>query len=81
MDRHIIDTGVIEQIKTTGCCLGKYRVLMDGSYYCYLEDAFQCENQDKQYVKKLKSHMFFCKTNSQLPCAECPKYNAAARKA
>lgn len=74
MRDHSIDEDGIARIKEHGCCLGKYRVLLGGVYYCYLEEVFNCKNQDKQFIKKFNSHMHICKTNYQKSCAECDLY-------
>jgi hypothetical protein len=78
--QHLIDGEEIERIKERGCCLGKYRVLIDNSYYCFLEGIFACKNQDKRYVKNLNSNMAVCKTNQQLPCEQCELYKNQGRK-
>ncbi len=74
MHDHSIDEQEIEIIKERGCCLGKYRALLHGVYYCYLEDLFNCKNQDRQFIKEFNSHMHICKTNHQKPCEECDLY-------
>jgi len=71
MHRHLIDERAIEKIKEHGCCLGKYRVLLDTAYYCFLEGIFDCKNQDRRFVKKINGDMLACKTNRQLPCQDC----------
>ena len=72
--RYLIDEEGIEKIKKQGCCLGKYRILLSDSYYCFLERIFECPHQDRRYVKTMNSHMLVCKTNQQLPCEECDIY-------
>lgn len=74
MHRHLIDEHEIELIKERGCCLGKYRVLVEATYYCFLEGVFDCNHQDRQYIKKLNSNMTVCKTNRQLSCEKCDSY-------
>lgn len=74
MHNHSINEEGIKRIKEQGCCVGKYRILLDDVYYCYLEDVYNCKNQDKQFIKKYNSHMHICKTNYQKPCEECDLY-------
>ncbi len=73
-DRDLIHEDSIAAINQQGCCLGKYRIEVEGKYYCYLEHLFDCKHQDKRYVKSFKSVMFTCKTNNQLPCQLCENY-------
>lgn len=80
MHRYLIDERVIEKLKERGCCLGKYRVLSGGIYYCFLEGIFDCENQDRRFVKRINDDMLVCKTNKQLPCEECDLYKAEKLK-
>jgi hypothetical protein len=72
--RHLIADDAIEKIKKQGCCLGKYRILLSGGYYCFLEKIFDCPHQDKRYVKNASGYMLACKTNNQLPCEQCERY-------
>ncbi|MDP2905875.1 MAG: hypothetical protein Q8O22_06215 [Candidatus Omnitrophota bacterium] len=74
MHRYLIDEKAIEKIKERGCCLGKYRVLLDGAYCCFLEGIFDCHNQDRRFVKKINDEMLVCKTNNQVLCQECVLY-------
>lgn len=74
MHRHLIDEKAVEKIKERGCCLGKYRVLLGATYYCFLEGIFDCKNQDRRFVKRINGEMLICKTNKQLPCQECDLY-------
>jgi hypothetical protein len=84
MYTHLIDEGAIEKIRERGCCLGKYRVLLNSVYYCCMGGVLNCSRQNKEYfkvhsytngvMKILDSYMTVCTTNNQLPCQECDLY-------
>lgn len=74
MHRYLIDERAVEKIQARGCCLGKYRVLINKSYYCFLEGIYECRNQDRRFVKMVNDDMLVCKTNNQNPCSACELY-------
>ncbi len=76
-DRQLISEEGIARVEKNGCCLGKYRVLIDGNYYCYLEDRYNCKHQSRQFVRKINCSMTICEINNQRPCEVCEKYKGS----
>ena len=81
LDKDIISEQAVAEVQKTGCCLGKYRILIGGTYYCYLVDVYKCKHQDRKFVKTINSEMAVCISNEQLSCEECDQYSAASAKA
>ncbi|MHC4914374.1 MAG: hypothetical protein ACYTGB_02700 [Planctomycetota bacterium] len=71
----------IRDIRKHGCCLGKFRTLLEGTYYCYLADVFECRHQEKRHVEKLGADLVVCETARQEPCETCDYYRAVAAAA
>ena len=70
--------GAVREILERGCCLGKYRVLVEGTYYCYLEGAFECRHQQRRRVQRIGADMLVCEADRQESCESCEHYKAAA---
>jgi hypothetical protein len=64
----------ISQIKKIGCCLGKYRALINGTYFCSFGGQVSCKGQSRQFVKKIDGYLTVCEPESQNPCLECDTY-------
>jgi hypothetical protein len=77
----LVYEGEVAKIQAQGCCLGRYRVLLDGTYYCYLEGVVECRHQDRRYVKSIHRTMLVCETKNQVPCERCEHYAAVAARA
>lgn len=90
MYTNLIDEDEIGKIKEQGCCLGKYRFLLNSVYYCSMGGIFDCLHQNKEYfkvrsytngvMKIIDSYMTVCTTNNQLPCQECDLYKVKELK-
>jgi hypothetical protein len=64
----------ISQIKKLGCCLGKYRALINGTYFCSFGGQVTCKGQSRQFFEKIDGYLTVCEPDSQYPCQECEKY-------
>ncbi|MHC4914964.1 MAG: hypothetical protein ACYTGB_05680 [Planctomycetota bacterium] len=62
-----------------GCCLGTYRVLLAGVYYCYLGSVLECRHQERGRIRQLGEDVFVCETKRQEPCHTCDLYSVAAK--
>jgi hypothetical protein len=71
----------VSEIRKHGCCLGKYRVLLDRTYYCYLAHTHDCRHQEKRHVEKLGTEMTVCETDRQEPCETCDYFKTVAAAA
>jgi hypothetical protein len=72
--RHLIADDVLERVKKQDCCLGRYRVLLSGGYYCFLEKIFNCVYQDRKYIRNINAYMSVCTTGQQFPWEQCDVY-------
>jgi hypothetical protein len=50
----------LREIERWGNCAGKYRILLDDGYYCFLEGVRVCNYQVKCYVPQLNTTMLQC---------------------
>ena len=73
-DKDEIDEEEIAKVEKMGGCLGKYRILIGSTYYCYLMDIYNCTYQNRKYIKAINSEMSVCMSNKQNPCEECDRY-------
>ncbi len=77
-----ISQKVLDEIDHVGCCLGKFRVLLDGIYHCYLDGIYACRHQDIFHEDEEDDYyeMSICEIENQNPCEECDKCIDAAGK-
>ncbi len=80
IDEESISQEVLDEIDHIGCCLGKYRVMLDGVYHCYLDGIYICSHQDIFHEDDNYYEMSICELDNQKPCKECEKYAAATGK-
>ena len=74
IDEESISQKVLDEIDRTGCCLGKFRVMLDGIYRCYLGGIYICRHQDIFHEYDSEYEMAICELDNQKPCEECQKY-------
>ena len=61
-----------EKDKTEVCCNGKYRIEIDGKYYCMAPPNFKCSQTVKDVGKFTngEKRILYC-THHQNTCAKC----------
>ncbi len=74
IDENSVSQKILDEIDQIGCCLGKYRVMLDGVYHCYLDGIYACRHQDIFHEDDNYNEMSICEIDNQNPCEECKNY-------